>query len=234
MKKLLAFHGKAEIKTKYLDRVKAHREADEIIHGTYWEKGKGCAVGCTVEKSQNAHEAMEEELGIPKELAYLEDVLFEEMSNGHAKEWPERFLTAITPGADLSLVASKFMVWQWEDSKFGLGVIKEITDNKELLKICEDVVGAYKKVINGEIIKQSEWEELYKRADDIYWAGAWAGAGAGAGAWAWAGAGAGAGARARAWAGAWAGAGAGAEYDKVYKESILAAADKLIELLQEA
>ncbi len=40
-----AFKGKKEIKKKYLDRVIAHRKADEIVKGAYWENGKGCAVG---------------------------------------------------------------------------------------------------------------------------------------------------------------------------------------------
>lgn len=56
MEKLKAFHGDKKIKAKYLARVKAHYEADEIISGKYWENGKGCAVGCTVEANSNAHD----------------------------------------------------------------------------------------------------------------------------------------------------------------------------------
>ncbi len=26
--------------------IRAHREADQLIKGTYWEDGKGCAIGC--------------------------------------------------------------------------------------------------------------------------------------------------------------------------------------------
>jgi len=44
---MIAFHGKPEIKEQYLARVRAHAAADEIIHGKYWEGGKGCAIGCT-------------------------------------------------------------------------------------------------------------------------------------------------------------------------------------------
>lgn len=72
---LLAFHGDKAIKAKYLARVKAHAEADEIIHGTYWEKGKGCAVGCTIHSEK--HSAYETELGMPIILARLEDRIFE-------------------------------------------------------------------------------------------------------------------------------------------------------------
>ena len=50
-------------KNKYIARVKAHAEADEIVKGTYWEYGKGCAVGCTIHSSD--HDSYEKELGIP-------------------------------------------------------------------------------------------------------------------------------------------------------------------------
>lgn len=89
MNTLKAFHGDAKIKAKYIARVKAHQKADEIIKGRYWEDGKGCAVGCTIEGSD--HSKYEKELGIPEILAYLEDGLFEEMSNEDAMKFPLRF-----------------------------------------------------------------------------------------------------------------------------------------------
>lgn len=46
---MLAFLGKPELKTFVLDQLAAHREADRLVKGTYWERGKGCAVGCTLE-----------------------------------------------------------------------------------------------------------------------------------------------------------------------------------------
>lgn len=72
-----AFLDNPKIKTKYVKRVREHYKADEIVQGYYWENGKGCAVGCTIEGNQ--HNRYETELGIPSELAYLEDALFEEL-----------------------------------------------------------------------------------------------------------------------------------------------------------
>jgi hypothetical protein len=43
MIKLLAFHSDPEIKKKYVARVMEHQKLDEIIQGTYWAAGKGCA-----------------------------------------------------------------------------------------------------------------------------------------------------------------------------------------------
>jgi len=111
MSNTLAYHGKQSVKDKYLARVKAHYDADEIIQGVYWENGKGCAVGCTVETGDNSHEAMAKELGIPLSIVHLEDKIFEWLSNGKAKEFPLRFLHAIKPGADLSKVEYRFKLW---------------------------------------------------------------------------------------------------------------------------
>src|ERR1700689_4545505 len=101
-KEMLAFHNHPAVKAKYLNRVLAHAAADEIIHGTYWDSGKGCAVGCTVHSA--SHKAFETEMGIPLMLARLEDRLFEGMANGKAKQFPVHFLEAIQPGSDLSCV----------------------------------------------------------------------------------------------------------------------------------
>lgn len=208
---MLAFKNKQSIKNKYVKRVEAHYKADEIIKGIYWEDGKGCAVGCTIEGSE--HSRYETELGIPRELAHLEDGLFEAMSNGEAKEFPLRFLKAIKPGADLSLVTAEFMIWQFEDKKYGLKNIKEVKADKELLGFCKQVVALYKRKLAGDTPTEEEFYDLYLEIDR-----------AGAGAWA----GAGAGARAGAGAGAW------ADYEKAYAEYTKAAANKLIELLKEA
>ena len=90
-KMLIAYHGDPKVKEKYLARVRAHAAADEIIHGIYWTGSKGCAVGCTIHSDN--HAAYETELGIPRIIARLEDGIFEGLSNGRSKLWPEQFLS---------------------------------------------------------------------------------------------------------------------------------------------
>ena len=131
---MLAFHNDPAIKRTYLARVMAHQKADQIIHGQYWENGKGCAVGCTIHGS--AHSAYETELGIPMMPAHLEDTLFEGQSNGKALTFPARFLRAIKPGADLSRVSWQFLHWLLTEELAGRDdprVAKEI-------KACADVL----------------------------------------------------------------------------------------------
>lgn len=108
MGKLIAFHGKTSIRAEYIARVKAHAAADEIIQGKYWENGKGCAVGCTIHGSNHAD--YEKVLGIPQVLAHLEDRIFEGLQNGESKKFPLQFLSAIKPGADLSMVGPKLLL----------------------------------------------------------------------------------------------------------------------------
>lgn len=226
MKTLEAFHGDTKVKSKYVERVKAHQTADEIIQGIYWEEGKGCAVGCTIEGSD--HNKYETELGIPKEVAYLEDVIFEELSNKDAKEFPLQFLEAVKVGSDLSKVVPQVVIWQFEDAKYGLKNIQEVIDEKEVYGFCEEVVALYKRVLVDEQVSEDEFYQLYLKIDAR--AGAWAWARARAGAWAraWAGAGAGAGAWAQAWA--WARAWAGAEKNS----RTLALRDEFLRLIKEA
>jgi len=106
MSALLSFHGDSAIKEIYLDRIRAHADADEIVHGQYWENGKGCAVGCTIHSSQ--HDRYETDLGVPEWLAHLEDTIFENLSNGEAKTFPLEFLESIPVGVRLEPVKWKF------------------------------------------------------------------------------------------------------------------------------
>lgn len=126
MPTLLAFHGENAIREKYVNRVRAHQEADEIVAGTYWEDGKGCAVGCSIHGS--SHAAYETEIGIPRTLARLEDRLFEVIytfDRPLAKAWPLRFMSAPKVGADLELVWPRFAHWLLVAATHG--VIKHAT-----------------------------------------------------------------------------------------------------------
>src|ERR1019366_7921066 len=100
--KMQAFHNDPAIKEKYLNRVRLHREADDLIRGIGWDGHRGCAIGCTLEKYN--HAAFETELGIPEQIARLEDGIFESLPINLAMAWPERVLSAIKPGANLAMV----------------------------------------------------------------------------------------------------------------------------------
>jgi hypothetical protein len=141
---IVAFHGDESIKLKYLVRVRAHRLADQIVKGQYWENGKGCAVGCTLHSGNHAD--FETELGIPGQLAYLQDVLFENLPIDEARMFPEHFLESIPVGADLYPAFWKFMLYLLLDDVYGLNRVEE---NKEILR---QAAVLYERAIDGEEI----------------------------------------------------------------------------------
>jgi hypothetical protein len=104
---LRAFHGDPAIKAKYIARVRQHRLAEHLTKGIGWEPEtqRGCAIGCCLEAYDHSRYPIE--LGLPEWLARLEDAIFEGLPVAEAQAWPEAFLEAIHPGADLELVRHK-------------------------------------------------------------------------------------------------------------------------------
>ena len=137
VEKLIAYHGKQSVKNDILAQLKAHYAADEIIQGTYWQNGKGCAVGCTIHS--NDHSEYESRFGIPRILARLKDGIFEGLPNNLAKEWPIKFMSAINVGADLSKVWPKFAVWLLTDEKYGVLQYAKTNDQKNAIQKISDM-----------------------------------------------------------------------------------------------
>jgi hypothetical protein len=146
---LLSFHNDPAIKEKYLNRVRAHRLADEIVKGVYWESGKGCAVGCTIHSSD--HGAYEEELGIPRILAKLEDCIFENLPKELAKGWPEKFLNSVPIGKDLSKIWIQFAIFILTDS----------TQCASRHSQCEIVATHLQEELNGKTV---DWLPIREKA----------------------------------------------------------------------
>ena len=136
MKQLVAYHDNTAEKDAILEQLREHEKTDELVKGYYWEKGKGCAVGCTVHSAN--HSLYESKFGIPQMLAWLEDTIFEGLPNGKAKEWPIAFMSAIAPGTDLSLVGWKFLHWLLTDEKVNPGINHPLV--KDAVKQCADVI----------------------------------------------------------------------------------------------
>ncbi len=149
-----AFLNDGTIKAKYLARVKAHQKADEIIKGKYWQDGKGCAVGCTVHS--DSHNAYETELGIPRAVARIEDVIFEGLPNGQAMEWPLRFLDAVEVGSDLSMVWPKFTLWVLQ------GVLQYAKPKGKLA--IQTVILLFQEWVNGSKPSQERFLEAKRAA----------------------------------------------------------------------
>jgi hypothetical protein len=120
-------------KTEFVKELKAHQAADNFVRGSYWERGKGCAVGCSLEAisrikslkfSFDNHKLYEAHLGIPEWMARLEDSIFEGIGEQRAKVWPVEFAEAIHVGADLEKAKVPFLIMVLEHSLSSMSAAK--------------------------------------------------------------------------------------------------------------
>ena len=112
MNTLQAFHNDPAVKAKYQKRLADHRAAEQLIQGTGFEDGKGCAVGCTLDAYDHSRYPIE--LGLPEWLAWLEDCIFEGLPAKEAEQFAEDFLAAIPVGADVQHVRGQLATLRHE------------------------------------------------------------------------------------------------------------------------
>jgi hypothetical protein len=113
-----AFTGTPITKEELITELKWHQEQDNFVRGRYFEDGKGCAVGCSLESlarkkgiklDYGDHTEYESKFGVPQWLARVEDRLFEGMGAERAKQWPVEFMEAVNVGSDLNKIKLPFL-----------------------------------------------------------------------------------------------------------------------------
>jgi hypothetical protein len=139
-----AFGGNPASKREYLNRLRSRREAGRLVRGTRLDGHGGCAIGCTI--GVYDHQRYQKELGVPLTLVYLKELLFERLPADRAMEWPERFLSAIEPGSDLSAVPHQFVRWLLADPSYG--VIRYTSD--EMAELIQTIASFHKAAANGD------------------------------------------------------------------------------------
>lgn len=113
------FFGDRLLRERIIAQVQADREAGRLVQDSLiWSGEFGSASGCTL-RSEDFLE-YESNLAIPAVIGRLQEVLFQRLQPEVAQHWPERFLTAIRPGADLSNIWNAFVVWLLTDQQDGL------------------------------------------------------------------------------------------------------------------
>lgn len=117
--------------------MRAHAEMDDLVRGTYGDtdsgRFRGCAVGCNIEVVTAAlgveiergdHEALGETIGVPAELLYLQDALFEGLQGDASSQFAVAFASALRDGQDLSRVSDLFLAETLRDD-----VLPLVTDD---------------------------------------------------------------------------------------------------------
>jgi hypothetical protein len=142
--------------------MKKHISADELIRGTGFKNGRGCAVGCTLDSYDHSRYPIE--LGIPLWIAFLEDRLFENMSEEKSKTFPLLFLKSIPTGVDLDQVKAPFLIFVLESTLAHFDHEK-FPDCKEEI---DRVIDLYKSCETDlEKFKAAAWRTA-SDADDAY------------------------------------------------------------------
>jgi hypothetical protein len=114
-----AFHGQETVKQLYLDRLRDHRECNELIQGYgWWNTGRGSATGCTVHSSDES--LYVRDLGIPAGLAHIKEHIFQQLTPDRARLWPEEFVRAIAIDTDLAGIGRQYAAWLLGDPVYGV------------------------------------------------------------------------------------------------------------------
>jgi hypothetical protein len=110
---ILAYHGQQALKGQAIAEMAEHRRLDHLVKGTYGNFGptgwRGCMVGCLGQHRR--HEGVQDRFGIATPIGYLLDRFFEQLPDPDSLDWPVQSLAAIQPGADLTLVDSRFKLF---------------------------------------------------------------------------------------------------------------------------
>jgi hypothetical protein len=148
-----AYHGSEEEKRATLVQLRHHRELDQIVQGTYWEgngDGRGCAVGCLTHDPDGGHKEFPERWGIPVQIAWIIDTIFESLPVDEAKDWPATIMSAIPVGADLSRSWDRFAAWMLRDLLPVAGVNTPVV---------EVMVTLFDRAASGDEPSSTEWSE---------------------------------------------------------------------------
>ena len=162
-----AFHGDPAIKAKYVNRLMQHRVAERLIQGTGWDlkRGKGCAVGCTLENYD--HDRYPLELGLPVWLARYEDLLFESLPKEQAEQFAIDLLNVIPVGADVRQVARKLSILRLEQlqSALLLAPEKDLKDTEDALAVIQYVIKWHK--TRGPVENEKSLDLKTKKVEDM-------------------------------------------------------------------
>lgn len=163
---MLAYHSDPALRASVLAQLEAHAAADEIVQGRYWEGGRGCAVGCLTHEDDGGHCLYPIRWGIPRILAHLEDRIFEGLPLAEAKLWPLRFMGAIRPGADLSLVWTRFALAILTDPERGVARLTEPGSDQR--NAVEAVAELLRRAIAGQSVTEEQWTAAAANAAAAY------------------------------------------------------------------
>jgi hypothetical protein len=160
---LVAFHGDPAMKAFYLDRLRSHVRQDEIVQGVFkWTAGKGGVIGCTVHSNDRSR--YEPDLGIPAEVASLEEIIFERLPEEEANRFSLEFLEAVPVGADLSFVWPAIARWLLTDPERGVIRFAQTAETRAAIQRVADL---YSRVLRCETVSPQQFRDAVQIAGPL-------------------------------------------------------------------
>ncbi|MBX3253865.1 MAG: hypothetical protein KF862_06955 [Chitinophagaceae bacterium] len=169
MNNMLSFHGKAEVKEFYLEKVKAYLAAGEIAEEACWRNGKGVVIDYDTHSVD--HSAFEQEICIPEIIVQIEKRIFEGLPPSEARRFPLQFLQAIPVGKNLDAVWKFFFVWLLTDEKEGMiNYAKKDEVKQAIVDIAEalnnSVTGRASALVFKKLKSTAAYVYMYAAASD--------------------------------------------------------------------
>ncbi len=141
---MLLFNGNAETKRRLL--LSAREAGNRVARGEdrraiFWSRRSWCQAPYVCNKQGCDHSFYASEVGVPLTLAYAEHALFNELSEGHASKWPERFLNTLSTAVDgeaLHQAWRDFALFVLNDDAQGLISVARTPEQRDtILRIVE-------------------------------------------------------------------------------------------------
>ena len=112
---LQAFKNDPALKQRTLQQLKSHYENEQIVQAPahYWnaESFTGCSIGCVTHDKYGGHDQYPDRLGLPRDLAFIKECIFEGLAPRYAPNWPLLFMSVIKPGVNLTPTTWEFLTW---------------------------------------------------------------------------------------------------------------------------
>jgi hypothetical protein len=176
---MLAYHSDPSLKARVLAELAKHETADRLRQSYgYWRDDAngiyhGCGVGCSLESlrvvmgletiDHKDHALYESLIGVPRVLAMFEDRFFERLPFVTARQFPRRFLEAIQPGADLSMVFPQLMRAILAEPS---GVQTLVAQRPTIKPSVDSVIALYDRWLAGDQPSVEDWHKAREAAYD--------------------------------------------------------------------
>jgi hypothetical protein len=159
----VAYHGDPARKAFSLARLRSHVRKEEVVQGAAgWDGREGGVIGCTVHSNDRSR--YEADLGIPTEVASLEEIIFQQLPEEEAQQFSLDFLQAVPVGADLSFVWPVIARWLLIDPARGIIRLAETPETRAAILLVADL---YARVLRCEPVSPHQFRDAVQIAGPL-------------------------------------------------------------------